>query len=805
MKDTGNSMKKNVMKGMLPLFCLSQLAQAEVVSTTLNLVSEATFNELGVTIDIDNFQSSSDTSTLTGTVEITIDFDPITGEVFTLDLTGGTISGSQVNFAGNHNSGAVVGSYTLMSNNMAGEPNTIAPPGIVTDNPGFGDFVAADHELIINSGTFTGSVNTIAGNQPVNEDLSVNPAIASGSGTGNIEAFFVSASASGETFEVTLLLPLDAVSSFDVNGTNVDVTTTGTIKAVGQVTVGIPPEITTFEPLVQILENGTDGDLSYNVTGASSLEIDNGVGAVTPVDIGSVTVDPADSTDTEYTLTATGGGGVATAATIMRSVERTTVTYQFIRFTPVRLKEDLPGYPGANSIQIAEFQFFKNDGTNDVQVLPTGVTNPGGNSPGGETPPMVIDGNVGTKWLDFNKGSLIFDFGASVDLDGYQLTTANDSAERDPVAWVLEGSDDQVNWELVDSITTMLGNATREINFALTDDRNTTAQLIPMPSIVATPPATILSFIGDPQILANGETIDLIWDTVGSVNNTIDNGVGSSMDASGTLSATPPDDADTTFTLTADNGAGTLTTGTVSARTVVPGSVSYRYVRFTPIRMAETLDGYSPANSIQIADFNFENNGTGITPVTATNPDGNNPAAEGVLNLLDNDSGTKWLDFNKGGVIFDFGAVATITHYRWTIANDAPERDPVAWRMEGSNDQVNWTVFDEIDKNRSNPSEDISFYDGIQRFTQLPVIPIPFVPGSAELKITDCTFDRANDTVILTFESESGTDYQVQESTDLMSFMNVGDVITATGTETTSPAIVHTGGDVRFFRVVEAP
>ena len=33
--------------------------------------------------------------------------------------------------------------------------------------------------------------------------------------------------------------------------------------------------------------------------------------------------------------------------------------------------------------------------------------------------------------------------------------------------------------------------------------------------------------------------------------------------------------------------------------------------------------------------------------------------------------------------------------YRWATANDADERDPVGWRVDGSHDGVNWITLDE--------------------------------------------------------------------------------------------------------------
>ncbi|MGE5557783.1 MAG: hypothetical protein ACM3WV_04145, partial [Bacillota bacterium] len=48
-----------------------------------------------------------------------------------------------------------------------------------------------------------------------------------------------------------------------------------------------------------------------------------------------------------------------------------------------------------------------------------------------------------------------------------------------------------------------------------------------------------------------------------------------------------------------------------------------------------------------------------------------------------------WIAYQFGG-----GASYAITEYTITSANDAPERDPRDWRLQGSNDGINWTTVD---------------------------------------------------------------------------------------------------------------
>lgn len=102
-------------------------------------------------------------------------------------------------------------------------------------------------------------------------------------------------------------------------------------------------------------------------------------------------------------------------------------------------------------------------------------------SPGAEQVPNVIDGDVNTKYLNFgrlNTGFIVTpSIGAST-LDSFQITTANDSPGRDPVIWMLYGTNDAIttgnnetgtaeNWTLICGGT-----------LSLPDDRNTLGPMV---------------------------------------------------------------------------------------------------------------------------------------------------------------------------------------------------------------------------------------------------------------------------------------------------------------------------------------
>ncbi len=133
----------------------------------------------------------------------------------------------------------------------------------------------------------------------------------------------------------------------------------------------------------------------------------------------------------------------------------------------------------------------------------------------------------------------------------------------------------------------------------------------------------------------------------------------------------------------------------------------HRYFRFVPTKLRDTPGA---PNSVQISEFELRLHGQPINlaGATITNPGGSSPAGEGAANLIDGSVQTKWLDFNKGGAVIGFPAPVRVDAYRFATANDAPERDPANWRLEGSDDGLRWTILDEA-VNRGVPSERRAF------------------------------------------------------------------------------------------------
>lgn len=82
------------------------------------------------------------------------------------------------------------------------------------------------------------------------------------------------------------------------------------------------------------------------------------------------------------------------------------------------------------------------------------------------------------------------------------------------------------------------------------------------------------------------------------------------------------------------------------------------------------------------------------------------PAGESPEKLVDGELGTKWLDSrttrsdettkNATWVVLTYAEPQTVTKYEWYTANDSPGRDPGSWRLQGSNDGMNWRDLDVV-------------------------------------------------------------------------------------------------------------
>jgi hypothetical protein len=392
-------------------------------------------------------------------------------------------------------------------------------------------------------------------------------------------------------------------------------------------------------------------------------------------------------------LTAIAITSLCLAATSAEAVEK---TYRFYRFVTIGMKNE------NDTIQLGEFTFSLNGtvlNTNDrnadnVDVVPVIITAGEQDPQGFEGPAEVGDGDLGTKWLKYlpfgEAEALTFEFESPVTIDSYNWGSGNDSVgySRSPISWQFEGSSDGLTWDVLDI----------RYNYPIQNDDLTYQAGFDIPD--AFPPA-ILHYridtqdpLGSAGIVLNGSPVRLEWNTVFSDDVSIFPAPGAVDPSSTGVEVYPPANSTLAYTLTAGSTGVTETaSSTVNVRTVTGGEATYQFVRFT----ATKLGNGTPNGLVQLAEFSFVNDGELVEVSSVSNPGGFSYEGEEVTNLIDGDGvGNKWLDLDNAPVIFDFGEEKTFDGYSFYTANDLPERDPIQWTLEGSNDATTWTRIEDV-------------------------------------------------------------------------------------------------------------
>ena len=125
----------------------------------------------------------------------------------------------------------------------------------------------------------------------------------------------------------------------------------------------------------------------------------------------------------------------------------------------------------------------------------------------------------------------------------------------------------------------------------------------------------------------------------------------------------------------------------------------FRFFRFEFIRMAGST-------RIQLSEINLYDKPQ--TPVKATFVSGTGrDGKEGAAMVADGRLFSKWcIDEPRQmpySVILDAGEQTPISEYRFVTGDDThtyPDRNPVSWKVSGSNDQKSWTT---VDEQKNNP------------------------------------------------------------------------------------------------------
>ncbi len=253
---------------LLPLLALPAFGIPATTTLTLDgngAVPNSTlnYNELAITVDPDVFINLSDTqiTTLSGTVTATFDIDPANHTTAELTLSNGRADATPVTFS---NSFFSLG-YNVTATGLSAAVFTIDPPGFLT-NEATGEFLASEHAFQIDQGTISG---TALGN-PVNIVLSPqDPFEGAGSETiaGTVTLIPTAPTPPYLNYDVVVTLPITTSDMFDASGTNVDVTSNGTLRAEGTLQV---PESEYFAWTITEGIPGADPDADFNGDGVTN-------------------------------------------------------------------------------------------------------------------------------------------------------------------------------------------------------------------------------------------------------------------------------------------------------------------------------------------------------------------------------------------------------------------------------------------------------------------------------------------------------------------------------------------------------
>lgn len=243
----------------LLLFC--KLQAQEPNRAILTLVQEDGFNEFDIDISAKaegQSTSDSDTTTLSGTADITLNIDPLTGTTDDIVINDADISASDMDFT--LRVFFVVKVAELSTSDVKGTAST--PEGECPVDPATGEFNAATHNFTLNQGALSGDVL----GDPISSDFADTPISGAGTGSGTV---ILTNPVEGEnrevTYDVTVTLPVSLDNTIPIGDTENEATVNaiGTLKATGTIFIIRPP---TFEEWAAEQGEMTDSQDSFSLS-----------------------------------------------------------------------------------------------------------------------------------------------------------------------------------------------------------------------------------------------------------------------------------------------------------------------------------------------------------------------------------------------------------------------------------------------------------------------------------------------------------------------------------------------------------
>jgi hypothetical protein len=186
------------------------------------------------------------------------------------------------------------------------------------------------------------------------------------------------------------------------------------------------------------------------------------------------------------------------------------------------------------------------------------------------------------------------------------------------------------------------------------------------------------------------------YDSAGNIKSTLGNGKVVNMGADYFFFVGSDNNTGQLFSGSSgmSNNTGVTWTGTLNPTIAQADTYANQSYSTTPLAPGQTAAPAGPPPPAPTAIY--MNNAT--VKITRAIPTSNNsPAGEGANNAFDNNSGTKYLNFDKknAGVTVQLNTGRVVTGFTVTTANDFSGRDPTSYKLYASNDGVTWTLIKE--------------------------------------------------------------------------------------------------------------
>lgn len=429
------------------------------------------------------------------------------------------------------------------------------------------------------------------------------------------------------------------------------------------------------------------------------------------------------------------------------SIHGGTVTFPENQYKFYRFKIERVAGSAANSVQFSELKLINNGTDVTRPYVSVSRSGTGTASPAKEQPEMGVDGNLETKFLDFNGATdgggtdekrdhcwLQLEYAEPITVTSYTWATANDCDYgsdlcRDPMNWRFQGSNDGVTWKDLDVQENYVSRTTRKVWIYDTFEIGPKGA-----ATICNAAANTAVFIGETATLKVTEGQNL---KVASISNSggtvmVENDAtlivspaeGTSAALSGGISGSGSvqlDGAGTAKMVGASDYSGDTR---VTAGTLVLSEITENDDKWFRLTIKKTKAGgimqisefglYALDGSRQNLNLTAKNYGTpaqDLTPGTfckaANYASGN--SKEDADKIFDDSTATKWcatsVSMNNPS---DSGTWRVITmrlansakpvsSYNFCSANDAtPDRNPISWLVESSPDGINWTTVAEV-------------------------------------------------------------------------------------------------------------